>query len=124
LYALDGPFFVPLNTRLRGSIVREILDACLKSRDAKPLHFQGNFVGKADRELVPTDSFQYLSPTKRMIVEENSGKWKIFFRGRGGGGKSAKFYSKSAGNDSTARGFCADGQNPQGGASSIEERML
>jgi hypothetical protein len=117
-------FFVPLNTRLRGSIVREILDACLTAGDAKPLHFPGNFVGKADRELVPTDSFQYLFPTKRMIVEENPGKWKIFLREPVGPGKLANFYSKKGRNDSTACGFCADGQNPQGGASSIEERML
>jgi hypothetical protein len=80
LYALESPFYVPLNTRLRGSIVREILDACLYIRDAKPLQFPGNFVRKADIERVPTDRFLYLSLTKRMIVEENPQKWKIFFR--------------------------------------------
>src|SRR5215211_383414 len=83
-----------------------------------------NFVGKADRELVPTDSFQYLFPTKRMIVEENPGKWKVFFREPLGRRKSANFYSKKGRNDSTACGFCAIWQNPQGGASSIENRML
>jgi hypothetical protein len=79
LYALESSFYVPLNTRLRGSIVREILDACLTVQDAKPLQFPGIFVRKADIERVPTDSFLYLSLTKRMIVEENPGKWKIFF---------------------------------------------
>src|SRR4051812_36414613 len=77
LYALESSFYVPLNTRLRGSIVREILDACLTVRDAKPLQFPGIFVRKTDIERVPTDTFLYLSLTKRMIVEENPGKWKI-----------------------------------------------
>lgn len=36
--------------------------------------------GKADLEIIPTDSSLYLSPTKRMIVAENAKKWKIFFR--------------------------------------------
>jgi hypothetical protein len=34
---------------------------------------------KADLEKLPTDSSPYLSPTKRMIVEENPEKWKIYF---------------------------------------------
>jgi hypothetical protein len=117
-------FSFPSTRAPEAVLLREILDACLTPEDAKPLHFPGYFVGKADRELVPTDSFQYLSPTKRMIVEDNPGKWKIFLREPVGREKSAKYYSKKGRNDSTARGFCAGGQNPQGGASSIEERML
>jgi hypothetical protein len=70
---------VPSNESLQGNFLRDILDARLNFQDAKLLHSQEILYEKTDQEKLPTDSPPYLSPTKRMIVEENGKKRKIYF---------------------------------------------
>jgi hypothetical protein len=61
--------------------VREIIDAKFTLQDAKVLHLPGFFVRRGRRKnLIATDSFPPAASTKRMIVEENAVKGKIFFR--------------------------------------------
>jgi hypothetical protein len=78
---IESPLNLSPQQGPRSAFVREIIDAKFTPQDAKVLQLPGFFVRRDRRNnLIATDSFPPAAPTKRMIVEENVVKGKIFFR--------------------------------------------
>jgi hypothetical protein len=78
---IESPLNLSPQQSPRPVFVIEIIDAKFTPKDAKVLHLPGFFVRTGRlQNLFATDSFPPAASTKRMIVEENAVKGKIFFR--------------------------------------------
>jgi hypothetical protein len=78
---IESPLNLSPQQSPRSVFVREIIDAKFTPQDAKVLHLPGFFVRRGRRiNLMTTDSVSTAASTKRMIVEENDVKGKIFFK--------------------------------------------